>query len=169
MIKKRKRSPVVAQSEMLHVSVKACPQQKISWSQLLRNRFPLLNISKVTDLLLCRKDFSLSATVGTCTSLKNFLPYSNHLAYWHLRFFQTFVLGLNQNRCLKFSSPNTADEIPPIQQTPAAWGKGSSISYYLRRSTTATSVWSNMQVGYSLRRHPDGLERCQGLHITLAS
>lgn len=45
---------------------------------------PLLNIAEVTDLPLCRKDFSLSATLGACSSPKNLLPHRNHLTYWHL-------------------------------------------------------------------------------------
>lgn len=44
---------------------------------------------------VCRKDFSLSATVGTCMSLKkNFLPCSDHLTSWQQQFFQALGLGL---------------------------------------------------------------------------
>lgn len=114
MIKKGKRNPVVALSGMLHVSVKARPQQKINSSQLLWNSFPLLNITKVTCERFAEMIF-LRVTVGTCTSLKkNFLLYSNRHTYWHLRFLQTFVSGLIGKRCLKFSTANTTHEIPPV-------------------------------------------------------
>lgn len=84
MMKKGKRNPMVALSGMLHISVRAYSQQKISSSQLLQKSFLLVNITKVTDLLLCRKDFSLCVTVGTHTSLKSLSPYSNHSSSWHL-------------------------------------------------------------------------------------
>lgn len=87
----------------------------------LENSFPRLNITEATDLLLCRKVSSLSAAVGICTSLKNFLPIVT-------------ICGasgpdqVSEGPQAKQHMPNPAC----MQQTLAAKGKVSSILDYLR-------------------------------------
>lgn len=80
-------------------------------------------------------DFSLSATLGTHTSLKNLLSWNNHLTPRHQWFLQALVLDPIQSRCLQGSTPNPTHEVSPAhsicQPHQERWGASPAASQLL--------------------------------------
>lgn len=80
------------------------------------------------------------------------------------------MASLGQIRCLKGPRPNNTCQTQPACSRRWLQGERGAASWTTSKevSSTTASVRSSTQVGVSLRRHPDGLERCQGLHINIS-